>query len=117
MFFRKDKGRGHESPHPVCRTAYLQFFLVCLVLQPGMVSFRLFMACCPVDTDPCHDAGLREDLQTRCMADAALFAVGYVRGVSEPWGVVAEPVSLSLHRSSHTLYKTLLKCEEHNQCR
>ena len=43
--------------------------------------------------DPRHAAGVREDFQPRRMADAALSAVGYVRGVSEPWGVVAEPVT------------------------
>ena len=42
--------------------------------------------------DPRHAAGICEDLQTRRMADAALSAVGYVRRVSEPWGVVTEPV-------------------------
>lgn len=90
---RHAKRRGHETPHPVCCATYLQFFLVCLVLQPGMVSVCLFVAGGPVGTDSLHHAGLRKDFKTRGMADAALFAVGYVRGISEPWGVVAEPVT------------------------
>ena len=59
------------------------------------------MACHPVAADPRHDAGLREDLETRRMADAALSAVGYVRGVSESWGMVAEPVTVTDGAENH----------------
>ena len=69
-----------------------EIFLVHLVLQPGMVSLRLFVAGRSMDPDHRHYRCLLPHLEACRMADAALSGVGCVRWVSESGGVVAEPV-------------------------
>ena len=57
-----------------------------------MVSFCLFVAGRSVDPDPRHYSCFLPHVEACRMADAAVYGVGGVRGVSESGGVVAEPV-------------------------
>lgn len=82
-----------RKPSPCMLYSLSLIFLVHLVLQPGMVSFRLFVAGRSVDPDHRHYRCLLPHLEACRMADAALSGMGGVRGVSESGGVVAEPVS------------------------
>ena len=76
-----------------------------------MVSFRLFVAGRSVDPDPRHYRCLLPHLEACRMADAALSGVGGVRGVSEPGGVVAEPVISQFHPIDHEDIDTHRQCK------